>query len=241
MDCRSIQGEQHQRDSETAFQMKYDVFMSYAREDAMAVRSLVSAFEAEGHTVFWDRHIQPGQHWSDVLENAMRESRVVVVVWSAASVTSAWVKAEATEAMAQRKLVPVRIDSATIPMPFGQVQTADIALNRPLHEQGLSIAAVMAGLRDAGVAAPGVSASPTLATGSAGRVVDWRHAFLSMEGRLGRRDYWICYLALVPISVVCIVLVEYLVGASAKDAALDVKVKASVLFFFLRCIPALPY
>jgi TIR domain len=163
--------------------MKYDVFLSYAREDLAAVKNLVSAIEAEGLTVFWDRHIQLGQQWSDVLERALRESKVIVVAWSVTSVKSAWVKAEATEAMARGRLVPIRIDAATIPMPFGQVQTADVSLDRPLHEQGVSIAAAIAALDDNPNSSPSVASkqktvdsfSPT-----ATRTINWRHAFLSM-------------------------------------------------------------
>jgi aspartate aminotransferase-like enzyme len=93
--------------------MKYDVFLSYAHEDLAAVKSLVSEIEAEGLSVFWDRHIAVGQQWSSVLEATLLESRAVVVVWSTASVKSTWVKAEATEAMARKKLVPMRLDGAT--------------------------------------------------------------------------------------------------------------------------------
>lgn len=135
--------------------MQYDVFLSYAREDLTAVKMLVSSIEAEGLTVFWDRHIQLGQQWSDVLEVALRESRVIVVAWSVASVKSAWVKAEATEAMGRGRFVPIRIDAATIPMPFGQVQTADVSLDRPLLEQGVSIAAAIAALDGNPIAASG--------------------------------------------------------------------------------------
>ena len=216
--------------------MKYDVFLSYAREDLSAVKTLVGAIEAEGLTVFWDRHIQLGQQWSDILEQALRESRVVVVVWSAASVKSTWVKAEATEAMARRRLIPVRIDQATIPIPFGQVQTADISLERPLREQGVSIAAAIAALADDGIASAGIAAHPTpvaaLPTATA-RTLDWRHAFLSMDGRLGRRDYWICYLALNSISALLLLLVESLVGATAPGATLDTKMKAAGFSFII--------
>src|SRR6185436_19822014 len=93
----------------------YDVFLSYAREDLSTVKALVSDIEAEGLTVFWDRHIQLGQQWSDVLDRALREARVVIVVWSTASVKSTWVKAEATEALALGRLAVAQTSrSATL-------------------------------------------------------------------------------------------------------------------------------
>lgn len=216
--------------------MKYDVFLSYAHEDSVAAQWLVSTMKAEGLSVFWDRHIAVGQQWSDVLQTTLLEARAVVVIWSAASVKSTWVKAEATEAMTLKKLVPVRVDGVAIPMPFGQVQTADVSPGRALHEQGVSIAASIAALTNRNADAA-EAWSPAPASASASRIVDWRHAFLSMEGRLGRRDYWICYLALVPISALAILLVEALVGASAKDATFDVKQKALVFAYFITLYP----
>lgn len=213
--------------------MSYDVFLSYAREDLAAVQSLVSAIEAEGLSVFWDRQIVPGQPWSDVLEAAINNSRAVVVVWSAASVKSTWVKAEATEAMARGKLVPVRIDNAAIPMPFGQVQTAQVVPSRPLREQGVSIAAAIAALgRKHDATAPLSTSVPVAATRTSG-IVDWRHAFLSMEGRLGRRDFWICYLVLGSFSVLGLTLLEHVTGASAKDAPVVLKSKVMASWFLM--------
>lgn len=213
--------------------MSHDVFLSYAREDLVAVQSLVREIEAEGLSVFWDRQIVPGQAWSDVLEAAMNDARAVVVVWSAASVKSTWVKAEATEAMTRGKLVPLRIDNAAIPMPFGQVQTAQVAAGRPLHEQGVSISAAIAAFsarsNDAPSPAAPVSSVPPRASGN----VDWRHAFLSMDGRLGRRDFWICYLVLASLSALGLILLEHLMGASAKDAPLLLKSKVMVSWYIM--------
>jgi uncharacterized membrane protein YhaH (DUF805 family) len=217
----------------------HDVFMSYAREDLAAVRSLVTFMEAEGLRVFWDRQIQPGQAWSDVLETALSDARVVVVVWSAASVKSAWVKAEATEAMSRGKLVPLRIDSATIPMPFGQVQTADVAAHRPLSEQGVSITSAIAA-QAAGIAAvPPARAAPSGAAASTrtSHVVDWRHAFLSMEGRLSRREYWICYLMLTVLTALCTVLVDSMAGTFLKETTLDIKSKSAATVYVLTLYP----
>jgi hypothetical protein len=198
----------------------YDVFLSYAREDLSTVKALVSDIEAEGLTVFWDRHIQLGQQWSDVLDRALREARVVIVVWSTASVKSTWVKAEATEAMTLGRLIPLRIDNATIPMPFGQVQTADISPDRPLGEQGVSIAAAIATLGSSANQqirnAAGVSTAVSPANAAIPRAPNWRHAFLSMEGRLGRRDYWVCYLALTSLAALVTLLVRRADGSQSK-------------------------
>ena len=219
----------------------YDVFLSYAREDLSTVKALVSEIEAEGLTVFWDRHIQLGQQWSDVLDQALREARVVIVIWSKASVKSTWVKAEATEAMALGRLVPLRIDNAAIPMPFGQVQTADVSLERPLCEQGVSIAAAIATLgRSANPqfrSATGVSTAGSPTNVAIPRSPDWRHAFLSMEGRLGRRDYWVCYLALTSLLALVSLLVQAIIGATAPGASMEVKANAAIFVYFITVYP----
>jgi len=215
----------------------YDVFISYAREDLSTVKALVSDIEAEGLTVFWDRHIQLGQQWSDVLDRALREARVVIVVWSTASVKSTWVKAEATEALALGRLVPLRIDNATIPMPFGQVQTADVSPERPLCEQGVSIAGAIATLGSSANQqtrnAAGVSTADSPANAAIPRAPNWRHAFLSMEGRLGRRDYWVCYLALTSLAALVTLLVQAIMGASTPGASMEVKANAAIFVFFI--------
>ena len=230
------QADRTSADQAGAAAARYDVFLSYAREDLSTVKALVGEIEAEGLTVFWDRHIQLGQQWSDVLDRALREARAVVVIWSTASVKSAWVKAEATEAMALGRLVPLRIDNAAIPMPFGQVQTADVSPERPLSEQGVSIAAAIATLGNSAnpqfrnAAEVSAAVSPANATP---RSPDWRHAFLSMEGRLGRRDYWVCYLALTSLFAVVSLLVQAIIGATAPGASIEVKVNAAVFVFFI--------
>jgi uncharacterized membrane protein YhaH (DUF805 family) len=201
------------------------------------VKALVSDIEAEGLTVFWDRHIQLGQQWSDVLDRALREARVVIVVWSTASVKSTWVKAEATEALALGRLVPLRIDNATIPMPFGQVQTADVSPERPLCEQGVSIAGAIATLGSSANQqirnAAGVSTADSPANAAIPRAPNWRHAFLSMEGRLGRRDYWVCYLALTSLAALVTLLVQAIMGASTPGASMEIKANAAIFVFFI--------
>ena len=114
-----------------------DVFLSYSRDDAARVRRLVQTIESEGLSVFWDHEIEPGLQWSDVLEREMEAAKAVVVVWSAVSVKSRWVQAEAAAADQKGKMVPVRIDDVTPPMPFGMVQTFDLSdpFSGPAPEQ----------------------------------------------------------------------------------------------------------
>src|SRR5262249_3404689 len=104
-------------------------------------------------------------------------------------------------------------------------------------EQGVSIAAAIATLRSRANpqfrTAAGVSAAASPANATIPRSPDWRHAFLSMEGRLGRRDYWVCYLALTSLVAVVTLLVQTTIGAAAPGASMEVKVNAAVFVFFI--------
>ena len=102
------------------------VFVSYASSDRERVAPLVDAMQAQGMTVWWDRHIETGTSFDRAIEQALQQASAVVVVWSAASINSDWVKAEADSALQADKLVPVRIDDVPVPMPFGRIQTADL-------------------------------------------------------------------------------------------------------------------
>lgn len=221
--------------------MEYDLFVSYAREDASAVRQIVRQLAAEGLSIFWDRSINPGQQWSEVLEQTLRKSKAVLVVWSRASSKSAWVKAEATEAMKRRKLVPIRIDETSIPLPFGQVQTLDIALGQPLRDQVLPLAKAISAMESHTLGAmsvwPPVESAPTPPDSDTVRTTDWLHAFFAMSGRLGRKEYWLSVLIFFPVGILLLLLVEAMTGAAAVDASVEAKMKAAWAGFLVTLYP----
>ena len=102
-----------------------DIFLSYASEDRERVRPLVAAFEQRGWSVFWDlSSIPAGRRFYDVIDEALRDSACIVVIWSQLSVNSDWVRAEAERGRQRDVLVPVRIDD--IPIPFDGLQTANL-------------------------------------------------------------------------------------------------------------------
>ena len=102
-----------------------DVFVSYATEDRARVRPLIQLLEAQGWTVWWDQEIHPGAQFDSIIQNALIDSRCVVVVWSDNSVKSEWVMDEATAGKARGVLVPVSFDAVQIPLPFIRTQSAD--------------------------------------------------------------------------------------------------------------------
>src|SRR5437773_3086124 len=93
-----------------------DVFVSYARSDKARVAPLVAAIEAQGWSVWWDPEITPGQEFDSQIATALDAARAVIVVWTPVSVESRWVRGEAREAADRGVLVPVRFDSARLPV-----------------------------------------------------------------------------------------------------------------------------
>jgi hypothetical protein len=79
-----------------------DIFLSYAHEDAARAAGIARLLGDSGWSVFWDRRIVAGVSWDDVVERELARSKCVVVLWSAASVASTWVKTEAGEGLERR-------------------------------------------------------------------------------------------------------------------------------------------
>ncbi len=119
-----------------------EIFLSYSRHDVDKARQLPWALEDERFMVFWDRHIQAGQNFDQVIRRELDEAGAVVVLWSQDSVASDWAKDEAERAKARGVLVPVAVDDVPLPLGFGRVQTAEIRVWRggPSYEAVTQIA-----------------------------------------------------------------------------------------------------
>ena len=101
-----------------------DVFISYAHEDRVAVRELAEVFERDGLSVWWDRELNVGAEFAHIIEEELDKAKAVVVVWSQAGTKSRWVRSEASVGLDRNILVPVSIDNARVPLPFGACATA---------------------------------------------------------------------------------------------------------------------
>jgi adenylate cyclase len=103
-----------------------DIFVSYSRQDKARVAPLVAALEAEGWSIWWDPAITPGEEFDSLISKELDAARTLLVVWSAASVDSRWVRGEARDAADRGVLVPVRFDNARLPIDFRAVHTTDL-------------------------------------------------------------------------------------------------------------------
>ena len=105
----------------------HDIFISYSREERPAARHFAESFAREGFTVWWDAALRSGQTFDEIIEQELRAAKAVIVLWSPRSVASRWVRAEATIADRNNKLVPVIIESCTLPIIFELTQAANLA------------------------------------------------------------------------------------------------------------------
>src|SRR5580704_11147733 len=104
-----------------------DVFISYARPNAEQAQAVAEALRGLGHDVWRDDELPAHRAYADVIEERLRAAKAVVVLWSAEAVRSQWVRAEAEVAREAGTLVQLRLDGSIPPLPFNQIQCADLA------------------------------------------------------------------------------------------------------------------
>lgn len=103
------------------------VFLSYAREDVETARKLAGVLSESGQTVWWDRHVHGGANFSSEIDRELKNAQIVMVLWSATSIASAWVQDEAAEGRDTNRLVPATLDSTKPPLGFRQLQCVDLS------------------------------------------------------------------------------------------------------------------
>ena len=103
-----------------------DVFISYARPDEPHAGRVADALRAKGYTVWRDDQLPAHRAYSDEIEERIKAAKAVVVLWSAHAAKSQWVRAEAEAARTAGTLVQARLDDTIPPMPFAQVQCAEL-------------------------------------------------------------------------------------------------------------------
>lgn len=103
-----------------------DVFISYSRTNKDKVSQIARAIEQAGYAVWWDAELPPHQSYGDVITAKIQMAKAAVVVWSAEAAASEWVRAEADVARNQKKLVQTALGDITPPLPFNQIQYANL-------------------------------------------------------------------------------------------------------------------
>ena len=104
------------------------LFLSYSRKDAARARRFSQWLESDGHDVWRDDDdISAGASFSLEIEKALKKSDAVLVLWSKASIDSAWVRDEAGFGRDAGKLIPLSLDGTEPPLGFRQFQSVGLS------------------------------------------------------------------------------------------------------------------
>jgi hypothetical protein len=105
------------------------IFISYSHADMAVVQRLVDRLRAGGATVNWDQDFIGGEDFDRAILEAIEAARCVIVVWSATSATSHYVRDEARLAQKGSKLVTTYVagfDLARVPLGFGSLHAIPV-------------------------------------------------------------------------------------------------------------------
>lgn len=96
--------------------MKYDAFISYSSKNKATADAICHTLEENGVRCFIaPRDIPLGKKYGTVIVDAIKQSKVVVLVFSEQSATSPWVESEINVAFSNLKtIVPYKIDATLL-------------------------------------------------------------------------------------------------------------------------------
>jgi tetratricopeptide (TPR) repeat protein len=103
------------------------IFLSYARGDVAKAGRIAQALERAGHSVWWDRDLRTGSHFTTEIDQQLGAADAVVVLWSAESIGSAWVQDEAAVGRDKERLYPILLEMVSPPLGFRQFQAVDLS------------------------------------------------------------------------------------------------------------------
>src|SRR5215207_6497607 len=104
-----------------------DIFFSYSSKDRERVQPIRNALARLGFEIVWDHgDLVPGEpNWGRWIKDRITGARCVIVFWSANSILSEHVEAEAK--LGKNKLIPVLLEGLSedqLPFGFGLAQSA---------------------------------------------------------------------------------------------------------------------
>jgi tetratricopeptide (TPR) repeat protein len=140
-----------------------DIFLSYARASADQAERIAARLGELGYSVWFDQALPAHRPYADVIASELDAAAAVLVLWSKDAAGSQWVRSEANRARETGRLVQARLDDIRLPMPFDQIQCADLrdwsgGSTAPWHAVVASLAALTGGERS--IATPARPPSP---------------------------------------------------------------------------------
>lgn len=101
-------------------------FISYSHDDRALARRVSGTLTRFGLDHWWDEHIELSSDWNDDLVARLSEATSIVVLWTAASTGSEWVRREARFGVQHSKLIQLVVHDARLPDEFSRLQAAEI-------------------------------------------------------------------------------------------------------------------
>ncbi|MEO0360871.1 MAG: DUF4893 domain-containing protein [Pseudomonadota bacterium] len=184
-----------------------DVFISYKREERALSSRVSRALSDIGFVTVSDVNLARNEHFGDAIDKMIRRARLVVVLWTARSAASRWVRMEARlprdldrDPEKRTSYLGVLLEVAELPVDLRGLQMLDLSA-AGLDEDGLSQLA--AAVRDV-LGAPAGSARADARARSASLSEEFQ--LYDIACQIGAADGFDRYLAAFPN------------GAFAKDA-----------------------
>lgn len=104
-----------------------DLFISYSRADRPRCIQIRDALEKLKLDVWFDAGIDAGDNFDRKIEKEIDAAQGVMVLWSANSVESNWVRNEARTGAESDRLVAVQLDDCTLPLEFRSIHTEPLS------------------------------------------------------------------------------------------------------------------
>jgi hypothetical protein len=95
-----------------------DIFISYRRTDQVLAVMLAQRIRLLGFTVWFDESLTAGQNFNSEINARLEKAKLVLVLWTPASIKSDWVRAEAQFALREGKLLGLTQSGTRVPAPF---------------------------------------------------------------------------------------------------------------------------
>ena len=137
--------------------MRYDAFISYARNDGAVARQLAQELAEAGFTTFIDEaSLAAGNSFAQELSRAIRDSRFVLVLVSPSYVESRWAQKELQLAMNEElqmplgavKVIPILIDDCDVPFLIRDKHVLDLRNRESFRPQVERLIANLKSLRE---------------------------------------------------------------------------------------------
>jgi TIR domain len=103
-----------------------DIALCYERSDIYLAETIAGLLGQRGYSVFWDRELYRDREFDRAASLELELASAILVLWSASSVASPLVSAEAGRAAERGRLVAAVVGRTPVPFRFRATRTIDL-------------------------------------------------------------------------------------------------------------------